>query len=172
MPGTRGPAGTPCSPGLLGEAAQHQPELRDARCTKHGRALHLLSRTSQPHGRLLLWVGSPGGLRPGLVSSHLPVMKLEAEERPSPISGDSDPAPHLAAGWARQQPGRVRFAAPVPSGPAAENSSAEAEVLVGLRPGPQLTQQAVGSGCCSERARDTRTPARCRQGQNWGHLLP
>lgn len=117
-------------------------------------------------------MGSPGGLRPGLVSSHLPVMKLEAKKRPSPISGDSDPAPHLAAGWARQQPGRVGFAAPAPSGPAAENSSAEAEVLVGLQPGPRLTQQAAGSGCCSEGAPDTRTPAHCREEQNWGLFLP
>ena len=116
--------------------------------------------------------GQPRGLRPELVFSHLPAMKLEAKEQPSPVSGDSDPTPRLAAGWARQLPGRVRVAAPAPSGPVAENSSAEAEVLEGGQPGPLLTRQAAGSGCCSEGAQDMRTPVCCGQGQNWGHLLP
>jgi len=75
--------------------------------------------------------GQLGGLGPGLGSSHRPAMKLEAEEQPSPRSGDSDPAPRLCAGWARRLPGRVGVVAPAPSGPAAENSSAEAEVLAG-----------------------------------------
>lgn len=67
--------------------------------------------------------GQPGGLRPGLVSSHLPAKKLEAKEHSSPVSAPSCCWLGSPAFWQGQGCG------PHALGLAAENSSAEAAVL-------------------------------------------
>lgn len=89
---------------------------------------HLQSRMLQQYRRVLLW-GDSGGAQ---TRAGVQLPPHEGVTQPS------YPMPHIAASWACWVPSRV--SAPAPSGPEAENSSAEAEGLRG-QPGPLLTRR-------------------------------